>query len=216
MDRSGLVVNEIFKSIQGESSYAGIPCIFIRLTGCNLRCAYCDTTYAYDKGIEMSLKTIEKRVEGYCCKNVCITGGEPLLQEDIYELIRVLLQLQYNVFVETNGSVNIGSLPKNVIRVMDIKCPDSRMHEEMDWNNIKWLRPEDDVKFIISSKGDYEWAKQITLTHDLTEKTNVLFGVVYGKLEPRIVAESILRDKLNVRFQLQLHRYIWPNRVRGV
>ncbi|MDR4503387.1 MAG: radical SAM protein [Candidatus Scalindua sp.] len=216
MNRLYLVVNEIFKSIQGESSYAGIPCTFIRLTGCNLRCTYCDTTYAYDKGIEMSLETIEKKIEGYCCKNVCITGGEPLLQEAVHELIRGLLQLKYKVFVETNGSVNISVLPGNVIRVMDIKCPDSRMHGEMDWSNIKGLRPDDDIKFVISSREDYEWAKQITLAHDLTRKSNVLFGVVYGRLEPGILAELILRDKLNVRFQLQLHKYIWPNRVRGV
>lgn len=210
------MVNELFMSIQGESSHAGIPCIFIRLTGCNLRCTYCDTTYAYDKGVEMSLQTIEEKIEAFHCKNICITGGEPLLQNNIKELIRVLLHLKYKVFVETNGSVNISLLPKNVIRVMDIKCPDSHMHGEMDWDNIERLRPNDDVKFVISTKDDYEWAKQITITYNLTSKSNVLFGVVYGTLEPRILAEFILRDKLDVRFQLQLHKYIWPNKTRGV
>ncbi len=216
MSKSHLIVNEIFKSIQGESSHAGKLCTFIRLTGCNLRCTYCDTSYAYDKGIEMSLKSIEKEIGGYCCKNVCITGGEPLLQEDVTKLIEVLLKLKYHVSVETNGSVDISSLPKKVIRVMDIKCPDSSMHTEMDWNNIKWLRPDDDVKFVISSKEDYDWAKQITITYDLVRKSNVLFGVVYGRLEPRVLADLIVKDNLDVRFQLQLHKYIWPNIRRGV
>ncbi|MCP5002931.1 MAG: radical SAM protein [Planctomycetes bacterium] len=216
MNKSHLVVTEIFKSIQGESSHAGIPCTFVRLTGCNLRCTYCDTSYAYDKGVELSLETIEKKVADYCCKNVCVTGGEPLLQENVHELIKMLLQLEYNVFVETNGSVNISLLPENVIRIMDIKCPDSRMHEKMDWNNINRLRPDDEVKFIISSEDDYEWVKQIIISYNLTCRSNVLFGVVYGTLESGILAELILRDKLNVRLQLQLHRYIWPDKTRGV
>ena len=216
MNRLSLVVNEIFQSIQGESSHAGIPCTFIRLTGCNLRCSYCDTTYAYDEGIEMSLETIIKQIEEYGCKNVCITGGEPLLQKSVPELIRQLSLLDCKICIETNGSLDINLLPKNTIRVMDIKCPDSLMHVEMDWNNIKKLRHDDEVKFVISSKEDYEWAKSIVVKNDLTHKSKVLFGVVYSRLEPKIVAELIVSDKLNVRLQLQLHKYIWPDKTRGV
>ena len=157
-----LRVNEIFKSIQGESSYAGIPCVFVRLTGCNLRCSYCDTTYAYDEGAEMSACEILKTIKGYGCKNVCVTGGEPLLQSSVNKLINLLNKNRYKIFVETGGSINIDMLPKAVTRIMDIKCPDSGMENEMDWDNIDRLKSNDEVKFIISSKKDYEWAKRIT------------------------------------------------------
>lgn len=216
MDQLSLVINEIFQSIQGESSHAGVPCSFIRLTGCNLRCSYCDTSYAYDEGTEMSLKSIIKQIGEYGCKNVCITGGEPLLQKNVPELIRQLSHMDCKISIETNGSLDINLLPKNAIRVMDIKCPDSRMHREMDWNNIKKLRHDDEVKFVISSKEDFEWAKSIVVTHDLTHKSKVLFGVVYSRLEPKIVAELIVSNKLDVRFQLQLHKYIWPDKTRGI
>ncbi len=211
-----LRVNEIFKSIQGESSYAGIPCVFVRLTGCNLRCSYCDTTYAYDEGTEMSVNEILSTIKGYGCKNVCITGGEPLLQSSIIKLIDLLKKSHYKIFVETGGSINIDILPKAVTRIMDIKCPDSGMDKEMDWDNIDRLKSSDEVKFIILSKKDYEWAKRITRKYKLTGRAQILFGVAYGRMKPKTLAGWILKDNLEVRFQLQLQKYIWPNKVRGV
>ena len=211
-----LRINEIFKSFQGESSYAGIPCVFVRLTGCNLRCSYCDTTYAYDEGTEMSVSEISNTINGYGCKNVCITGGEPLLQNNITKLINLLKKSHYKIFVETGGSINIDKLPKAVIRIMDIKCPDSGMDKEMDWTNTERLKARDEVKFIISSKKDYEWAKRIIRKFRLTDKAQILFGVAYGKMKPKTLAGWILKDNLDVRFQLQLQKYIWPDKSRGV
>jgi 7-carboxy-7-deazaguanine synthase len=211
-----LRVNEIFKSIQGESSYAGIPCVFVRLTGCTLRCSYCDTTYAYDEGAEMSACEILETIKRYGCKNVCVTGGEPLLQSSVIKLIDLLKKSHYNIFVETGGSINIDMLPKAVTRIMDIKCPDSGMEKEMDWGNIERLKSNDEVKFIISSKNDYEWAKRITRKYKLTDRAQILFGVAYGRMKPKTLAGWILKDNLEVRFQLQLQKYIWPDKVRGV
>lgn len=218
MNKKGLIlrVNEIFVSIQGESSYAGIPCVFIRLTGCNLRCSYCDTTYAYDEGAVILLNEIIRRVKAYECRNVCITGGEPLLQENIKKLINLLKKNQFNVYIETNGSLNIDVLPKGIVRIIDIKCPDSGMVQEMDWENIKRLKSKDEIKFIISSKRDYEWAKRATKKHKIIDKVTVLFGLVHGKLKPKTLAGWILKDGLDVRLQLQLHKIIWPDKVRGV
>jgi len=211
-----LRVNEIFKSIQGESSYAGIPCVFVRLTGCNLRCSYCDTTYAYDEGSDMLLNEIINAISRYRCRNVCITGGEPLLQQNISKLIKQLKKNHFNVFIETNGSLNIDLLPKGVIKIMDIKCPSSCMDQEMDWKNFKRLKHKDEVKFVISSKKDYEWAKEITRKYKLIENLTVLFGLVHGKLKPKTLAGWILKDGLDVRLQLQLHKIIWPDHTRGV
>lgn len=216
MEDQNLIVNEIFKSIQGESSYAGIPCVFIRLTGCNLRCSYCDTAYAYEEGVEMPLKEIIGRIESLNCKNVCITGGEPLLQDNVNVLANYLKKNGYKIFIETNGSVDIDLLSEDAIRIMDVKCPDSGMDDKMDWNNIDRLKATDEVKFVISSKNDYEWAKDILIEHGLARKSNVLLGVVFGKVEPRLLAEWILQDNLDVRLQLQLQKYIWPDKARGV
>jgi 7-carboxy-7-deazaguanine synthase len=211
-----LRVNEIFKSIQGESSSAGIPCVFVRLTGCNLRCSYCDTTYAYEEGSDMSVNEIVDKIEGFDCKNVCITGGEPLLQKNVYKLINLLKKENYKIFIETNGSMDMNLLPRYVIRIMDVKCPDSGMNKETDWKNLERLRGDDEVKFVMSSRKDYEWAKRIVKKHNLPDRTKVLFGSVYGKLKPKSLAEWILKDRLNVRLQLQLHRIIWPDKTRGV
>ncbi len=211
-----LRVNEIFKSIQGESSYAGIPCIFVRLTGCNLRCSYCDTSYAYDEGSDMLLNEIMSAIGRYRCRNVCITGGEPLLQQNVSQLINQLKKDLFNVFIETNGSLNIDLLPKGIIRIVDIKCPSSGMYQEMDLKNFKRLKHKDEVKFVISSKSDYEWAKEITKKYKIIEKATVLFGLVHGKLKPKTLAGWILKDGLGVRLQLQLHKLIWPDNTRGV
>ncbi len=211
-----LRVNEIFKSIQGESTYAGILCVFVRLTGCNLRCSYCDTTYAYNEGSAMSLNDIIKRVNGYGCRNVCITGGEPLLNEHISKLTKLLKKYLFKVFIETNGSQNIDILPEGIVRIVDIKCPGSGMEQEMDWKNIKRLNRNDEVKFIISSKRDYEWAKGITKKYKIVDRTTVLFGLAHGKLKPKTLAGWILKDGLDIRLNLQLHKIIWPDKVNGV
>jgi len=211
-----LRINEIFKSIQGESTSSGLPFVFIRLSGCNLRCTYCDTAYAYDEGMDMLLNEILDAVKRHACKNVCITGGEPLLQKNVCILINHLLKKGYKISVETNGSIDINTLPDKATRIMDIKCPDSGMNQKMVRKNIKMLRQEDEVKFVISSKRDYEWAKRITIKYNLAEKTKVLFGFAYGRLKPKTLAGWILKDNLDVRFQLQLHKYIWPDKNRGI
>ncbi len=205
-----LKVNEIFKSIQGESTYAGLPCSFIRLTGCNLRCSYCDTTYAFEKGIDMTLEEILTDMELLGCNLVEVTGGEPLLQEGTGGLIKELLGQGYKVLVETNGSLNIDTISEEAIRIVDIKCPGSGMSERMDWKNIERLKPADEVKFVLSSREDYDWAKAVIDKYDLLEKSKVLMSVAFGRLDPRPLAEWILNDGLEVRLQLQLHRYIWP------
>lgn len=205
-----LKVNEIFKSIQGESTYAGLPCSFIRLTGCNLRCSYCDTVYAFDKGIDMRFDELLSDMELLGCNLVEITGGEPLLQEGTGALVGELLGRGYKVLVETNGTLNIDAIPEGAARVVDIKCPDSGMSERMDWKNVERLRTTDEVKFVLSSRRDYDWAKGIIDRYNLLGKSKVLMALAFGRLEPRPLAHWILQDGLEVRLQLQLHRYIWP------
>jgi 7-carboxy-7-deazaguanine synthase len=164
----------------------------------------------------MSVNKIISTIKGYNYKNVCITGGEPLLQYSVNKLINLLKKSHYKIFVETGGSLNIDKLPRAVTRIMDIKCPDSGMEKEMDWDNIDRLKSSDEVKFIISSKKDYEWAKRITRKYKLTDRAQILFGVTYGRMKPKTLAGWILKDNLEVRFQLQLQKYIWPDKVRGV
>ncbi len=164
----------------------------------------------------MSASKILNTVKGYGCKNVCVTGGEPLLQNSVTKLINLLKKSHYKIFVETGGSINIDKVPKAVTRIMDIKCPDSGMDKEMDWKNIERLKASDEVKFIISSKKDYEWAKRITRKFKLTDRAQILFGIAYGKMKPKTLAGWILKDNLDVRVQLQLQKYIWPDKERGV
>ena len=209
-------INEIFKSIQGETSYVGMPCIFIRLTGCNLRCGYCDTTYAYEDGVEMSINSILDSISGFNTKLVCITGGEPLLNKDTPILINELLNKNYNVLVETNGSLDIRKIPQKAIKIMDIKCPDSNMSHEILWENINYMTRSDEVKFVLNSRKDYEWTKNVIDKYKLSEITNVLIGTVFGAISPRLAVQWILEDNLNVRFQLQLQKYIWEPLTRGV
>ncbi len=210
-----LKVNEIFKSIQGESTFAGLPCSFVRLAGCNLRCSFCDTTYAYDEGTEMSVEEVIGAVENLGCNLVEITGGEPLLQKDVCTLADRLLRKKYQVLVETNGSLDIDLLPYGTIRIMDIKCPDSGMSDKMDWDNIRRLKPTDEVKFVISSRMDYEWAKEVIERYGLTGgRTDipvcpVLISPTFGSLEPKEIAEWLLEDNSKARLQLQIHKYIW-------
>jgi 7-carboxy-7-deazaguanine synthase len=212
-----LSVCEIFCSIQGESSYAGLPCAFIRLAGCNLRCRYCDTPYAQEKKApEMELDAILDRVEAYGIKLVEVTGGEPLWQEDTPALVDALLKLGHGVLVETNGSLDISVLPEGSVRVMDIKCPSSGESANVLWDNLWKLRPEDEVKFVISDRHDYEWTLGIISERFGHTKTKILLSAVFGELPPGKLVKWMLADRLQARFQLQMHKYIWPHDARGV
>lgn len=200
-------VNEIFRSIQGESSFAGLPCTFIRLTGCNLRCSYCDTPYAFYEGVEMTVDDVLRQVQGHSGpKLIEITGGEPLLQEEVYTLVKRLLSKGYKVLVETNGSLDIGGLDKRATVVMDIKTPGSGMVEWMDFENLLRLRKKDELKFVICDRKDYEWAKGILKRFKF--RCEVLFSPADGRVKPEVLANWILSDNLPVRLNLQLHKYI--------
>lgn len=213
-----LKVNEIFYSIQGESSYAGRPCVFIRLTGCNLRCAYCDTRYAYYDGEKLGTDEIIGRVASYRCSLVEITGGEPLIQEETPSLVHRLLEDAYEVLMETNGSQDISRVHKDCVKILDIKCPSSGEEAKNDLENLTRLTLRDEIKFVIGCREDYEFAKGILNLADMScFRTNpVHFSPVFGKMDPRILVEWILEDHLNVRFHLQLHKMIWHPEQRGV
>lgn len=209
-------VCEIFKSIQGETSYAGTPFMFVRTTGCNLRCSWCDTAYAYYEGEDYSIDEIMRILEKYDCRNVVVTGGEPLLQEDTPLLAEKLVNKGFKVFVETNGSINASGLHPDVIKILDIKCPGSGMAENIVWDNLKVLSSNDEVKFIVAGYDDYVWAKSVIKSFNLTAICTVLIAPVFSSLDPKQLAEWIINDNLGVRLQLQLHKYIWGPDVRGV
>ena len=212
-----LNVNEIFFSIQGESIYTGIPCVFVRLTGCNLRCAYCDTTYAWEDGTSMEIGKIMEKIRGFRCLLVEITGGEPLIQEETPFLINKLLQTGHKVLLETNGSIDIRMVPPECIKIVDIKCPSSNEKDKIDLNNIKHLGMKDQIKFVIQDREDYLYARNIFKTNcKHLEGGNILFSPVTEKLPPSDLAGWILKDRLDVRFHLQLHKIIWPEARRGV
>jgi 7-carboxy-7-deazaguanine synthase len=204
-----MIVSEIFKSIQGESSFAGTPCSFVRTTGCNLRCFWCDTQYAFYGGKKMTVKEVLRAVSEHRCKLVEITGGEPLLQNDVPELAAELLKRDHTVLLETSGSQDISILPAGVIRIMDIKCPDSGMSEHMDWRNLKRLRKKDEIKFVIAGRKDYDWACEVMRKHRLTGRNLVLFSPVHRTLSPQQLAEWILQDSLLVRLQVQIQKILW-------
>jgi len=209
-------ITEIFFSIQGESTHAGEPCIFVRLTGCSLRCVYCDTKYAYGGGREMPLADVLTAVAAYPAKLIEITGGEPLEQEEVYPLMDALLERGYSVMLETGGHVSIDRVPKPVIKIIDIKCPDSRESDTVCWSNIDLADPHDEFKFVISSREDYEWSKTIYLERLHQKQNPVLFSPSHDDLRAVDLAGWILNDGLPVRLQLQLHKYIWGAGVRGV
>ncbi len=213
---SPMKVNEIFKGLQGESTFAGLPCTFIRLTGCNLRCSYCDTTYAYEEGEDLTIPEVLARVRDLGCSLIEVTGGEPLLQREVQVLIAKLLEKDYPVLLETNGSLDISHIDPRVKRIMDIKCPDSGMSGRMDWENIRRLKEGDEVKFVLSSRDDYQWAKAVIFRYDLGNKVTTLVSPAFGKLKAETLAQWILHDALPIRLQLQLQKYIWPPGTRGV
>lgn len=210
-------VNEIFYSIQGESTWAGRPCVFVRLTGCNLRCSWCDTAYAFYEGAQMEIAAVIVRVRSYGCRLVELTGGEPLLQQGIHALIEALLAEEYEVLIETSGERDIGVLDPRVIRIIDLKCPDSGEVERNLWANIAHLNARDEVKFVIASRRDYEWACGVISEYRLQGRVNaILLSPAFGLIEPIALAGWILEDRLPARMQLQMHKYIWSPATRGV
>lgn len=211
-----LVVNEIFFSIQGESTYAGRPCAFVRLTYCNLRCTYCDTEYAFYEGKKVALDEIIKQIETYPTDLVEITGGEPLLQKRVHPLITGLLDRGKTVLIETGGSLDVRPLDPRAILIYDIKCPDSGMVDHNRWENLAFLKPQDEIKFVVGSRHDYEWAREKVTQLQLGRKHTLLFSPVWGELEPRRLAEWILEDGLPVRMQVQLHKILWGPEAHGV
>ena len=209
-----LEIAELFYSIQGESSYAGYPCFFIRLAGCNLRCTFCDTRYAYEEDHpRRDIGEILTALKKYPNALVEVTGGEPLLQDGVYPLMDKLLAAGRTVLLETNGSISLKAVPEKVIKIMDMKCPGSGMHEHMDFNNISLLTRNDEVKFVISSRQDYDWAVKIVSDHALQDIATVTFSPVTAALTPADLAGWILADHLQVRLRLQLHTIIWPDRT---
>jgi len=211
-----LVVNEIFHSIQGESAAAGLPCVFVRLTYCNIRCTWCDTEYAFYEGSPMTVGEIVRAVRGFGCNRVELTGGEPLFQEGVHDLMKRLCDEGFEVLLETGGSLDIGPVDQRVRRIVDFKCPSSGMQKKNLWKNAGLLTGRDEVKFVIGNRADYEWAKEKIGEHGIDRKCPILMSVAFGKLEPVTLSEWILADRLEVRFQLQMHKYIWHPEKRGV
>lgn len=209
-------VTEIFHSIQGESSFAGRPCVFVRLTGCALRCTWCDTEYSFYGGREMDLEQVLSEVAEYRCPLVEVTGGEPLHQPDTLVLLSRLCDAGYEVLLETSGAVDLGPVDHRTHIIMDVKCPGSGMTDRMYWPNLDKLSSKDEVKFVLQDRADYEWARGILAQHDLAKRCAVLFSPVFGRLDLQSLAEWILADRLPVRFQAQLHKFIWSPDRRGV
>ena len=212
-----LTINEIFHSIQGESTHAGRPCVFVRLTACDLRCSWCDTTYAFHEGSKMSVDEVVARVAEYGCDVVEITGGEPLLQNEVYRLMDRLLAGRRTVMLETGGHLSIDQVPDGVIRIIDVKCPGSGEAAKNHWPNLDVLRAADEVKFVLKDRADYDYARGVVSRHDLTNRcAAVHFSPVHGVLDAQELAAWVLEDRLSVRVQLQLHKFIWDPATRGV
>ena len=212
-----LTVNEIFPSIQGESTRAGQRCVFVRLTACDLRCTWCDTPYAFHEGRKMSIDDVVAEVEGHGCSLVEITGGEPLLQDDVYPLMDRLLAQGRTVMLETGGHRPITRVPAEVVKIVDVKCPGSGEADKNDWSNLGRLAPHDEVKFVVQDRADYEFAKDVIARHGLADRAGaLLLSPVHGVLDPKTLSEWMLADRLPARLQLQLHKYIWSPTTRGV
>lgn len=213
---SVLRVTEIFHSIQGESTHAGRPCVFVRLTGCPLRCTWCDTEYAFYGGSDWSLDAIVENARAYDCPLVEVTGGEPLAQPETPSLLARLCNERFTVLLETSGTIDTAPVDPRVSIILDVKCPGSGMTDRMHWPNIERLRIQDEAKFVIKDRADYDWAATVITRHELDRRCTVLFSPVFGTLDPRRLAEWVLADRLPVRYQLQLHKYIWTPDMRGV
>lgn len=216
MPHDRLRVNEIFHSIQGEGTRAGLPCAFIRLTGCHLRCSWCDTPYAFYDGGWMTLDDILHQVAQFDCPTVEVTGGEPLLQPAVYPLMHRLADRHPTVMLETSGAVLMDRVDPRVVRIMDLKCPSSGEAHRNDWRNVDLLTPNDEVKFVVADRADYDWARLVSARHNLPARCQVLMNPVFGQLELADLAAWILEDRLNVRLGVQLHKLIWSPQTRGV
>ncbi|MFK7873627.1 MAG: radical SAM protein [Oligoflexales bacterium] len=211
-----LQVIEIYPSIQGESTYTGVPCSFVRLAGCPLRCKWCDTAYGFESGQQMSFDDIITEVVSHNLPTVELTGGEPLAQNNSIPLMKSLVKTGIKVLIETSGSISIKEIPDEVHIVMDLKCPDSRMSHHNDLNNLKYIKSSDDIKFVIASRNDFDWAVQMTQGHRLEEKCHVLFSPAWGLIKPEDLVSWILEAPVNPRLNLQTHKYIWSPRKKGV
>jgi 7-carboxy-7-deazaguanine synthase len=212
-----LHINEIFYSIQGESTHAGRPCVFVRLTGCNLRCRWCDTEYAFYEGQKMTIAEVAAKVAGHGCNLVEITGGEPLLQDGVYPLIDDLLKTGHTVMIETSGSIDVSRLDPRVIKIMDLKCPGSGECDRNLWSNLDHLRAHDELKFVLADRADYEWARNVIHDRALAGRVNaILMSPAFGELDPAMLARWILEDRIPARLQIQMHKHIWPPDTRGV
>ena len=212
-----LTVNEIFHSIQGESTRAGDRCVFVRLTACDLRCSWCDTPYAFHEGRKMSVDDVMSAVEAYGCPLVEITGGEPLLQEGVYDLMDRLLADGHTVLLETGGHRPIDRVPAQVVKIVDVKCPGSGEADKNHWANLERLAPHDEVKFVVLDRADYEFARDVVTRTQLPSRAAaILFSPVHGVLDPKTLSEWVIADRLPVRVQLQLHKLIWSPTTRGV
>lgn len=214
--RRSMKVSEIFTSIQGESSYTGMPCTFIRFSGCNLRCSYCDTTYAYEGGNDLSPEQILDETRKAGIPLVEITGGEPLLQVQVYGLISRLVHEEYTVLIETNGSMPIRGIDKRAVVILDLKTPGSGMSGNMDFSNLTLLKRNDEVKFVLTGRTDYEWSREIMRSYHLRDRCHVLMSPAYGILPPERLARWILEDRLRVRLNLQIHKHLFGPDRRGV
>jgi 7-carboxy-7-deazaguanine synthase len=212
-----LHINEIFYSIQGESTHAGRPCVFVRLTGCNLRCKWCDTEYAFYEGRRMPVAEVAEILLAYGCDLIEVTGGEPLLQEGVYPLTEALLAAGKTVMIETSGASDVARLDSRVIKIMDLKCPGSGECERNLWSNLEHLTARDEIKFVVADRADYEWARDAIVSRSLATRAGaLLLSPVFGRLEPALLAAWILEDRLPVRMQLQMHKQIWGADARGV
>jgi 7-carboxy-7-deazaguanine synthase len=212
-----VTINEIFYSVQGESSYAGQPCVFVRLTACDLRCSWCDTPYAFHEGRKWPIADVVAEVERYGCPLVEVTGGEPLLQDDVYPLMDELLSRGKTVLLETGGHRSTARVPDPVVTILDVKCPGSGEADRMDWENLTRLRGRDEVKFVVKDRADYDYARSIIDRFGLAARAAAIhLSPVHGALNPKTLSEWVLADRLPVRVQLQLHKYIWSPDTRGV
>ena len=211
-----LKINEIYYSVQGESTHAGRPCIFIRLTYCNLRCTYCDTEYAFYEGKDMEISEIINEIQQWDCNLVEVTGGEPLFQEECIDLLNDLVNSSYEIMLETGGSLSISDVPKEVMKIVDFKCPTSGMVKKNSWSIVDDLQPHDEVKFVIGNREDFDWAKNRIEEYSLDKICTLLFSPTFGEIDPQQIVEWILTENLPVRIQMQMHKMIWSPEEKGV